>query len=160
MFSTTRLLSTVLLALSVAGMPAYKISETNPSFGLSFAMHLNVGNTTLPELDRARASHLYERGKQKEADGTPAHSKRAASSFSVTNTAITYSTNVGIGSPASTYTLLIDTGSANTWVGATKAYKATSSSSNTGKTVSVSYGSGSFSGLECKAISSSGYLLH
>lgn len=45
-------------------------------------------------------------------------------------------------------TLLIDTGSSNTWIGADKKYKATSTSKKTGSTVSVSYGSGSFSGDE------------
>lgn len=45
-------------------------------------------------------------------------------------------------------TLLIDTGSSNTWIGADKKYKSTSTSKKTGDTVSVSYGSGSFSGDE------------
>ena len=42
----------------------------------------------------------------------------------------------------------IDTGSSNTWVGADKAYNKTSTSKDTGNTVKVSYGSGSFSGEE------------
>jgi hypothetical protein len=46
-------------------------------------------------------------------------------------------------------TLLIDTGSSNTWLGAGLAYVKTSTSKDTGGTVSVSYGSGSFSGEEC-----------
>jgi hypothetical protein len=31
---------------------------------------------------------------------------------------VTYTASVGVGSPATDYTLLIDTGSSNTWVGA------------------------------------------
>ena len=62
---------------------------------------------------------------------------------------MTYTANVGVGSPATDYTLLIDTGSSNTWVGAGKAYVKTSTSVDTGEPVSVTYGSGSFSGTEC-----------
>ena len=61
---------------------------------------------------------------------------------------MTYVASVGVGSPATDYSLLIDTGSSNTWLGADKAYKKTSTSTSTGKKVSVSYGSGSFSGTE------------
>lgn len=49
-------------------------------------------------------------------------------------------------------TLLIDTGSSNTWVGAAKPYVVTSTSVSTGNTIKVSYGSGSFSGTECKSL--------
>ncbi|EPS96549.1 hypothetical protein FOMPIDRAFT_60461 [Fomitopsis schrenkii] len=66
----------------------------------------------------------------------------------VTDAGVTYTANVAIGSPATDYTLLIDTGSSNTWVGAGKQYVKTSTSKSTGNTVNVSYGSGSFSGTE------------
>jgi hypothetical protein len=56
--------------------------------------------------------------------------------------------SVGVGSPATQYTLLIDTGSSNTWVGAAQAYNPTSTSTDTRNTVNVSYGSGSFTGTE------------
>ncbi|KIJ40041.1 hypothetical protein M422DRAFT_90758, partial [Sphaerobolus stellatus SS14] len=62
----------------------------------------------------------------------------------VTNVATTYIASVGVGSPASQFNLIVDTGSSNTWVGAGKAYTKTSTSVNTGKSVSVTYGSGSF----------------
>ncbi|KAG2356696.1 acid protease [Suillus spraguei] len=75
--------------------------------------------------------------------------KRAgSSSFSITNAVVDYTTQVGVGSPATQYTLIIDTGSSNTWVGAKTAYKVTSTSVDTGHTVAVQYGSGSFSGEE------------
>jgi len=61
---------------------------------------------------------------------------------------VTYTASVGVGSPATDYTLLIDTGSSNTWVGANTEYKKTSTSKDTGRSVTVSYGSGSFSGTE------------
>ncbi|KDQ62683.1 hypothetical protein JAAARDRAFT_121181 [Jaapia argillacea MUCL 33604] len=63
-------------------------------------------------------------------------------------TGVTYTASVGVGNPSTQYTLLIDTGSSNTWVGAGQAYTPTSSSQSTGDSVNVSYGSGSFSGTE------------
>jgi len=66
----------------------------------------------------------------------------------VTDAGVTYTSSVGVGSPATQYTLLIDTGSSNTWVGAGKKYVKTSTSKSTGHKVNVSYGSGSFSGTE------------
>ncbi|KAF8551287.1 acid protease [Imleria badia] len=55
---------------------------------------------------------------------------------------------VGVGNPTTQYSLLIDTGSSNTWVGAGTPYKSTSTSQGTGNTVNVSYGSGTMSGEE------------
>ena len=48
---------------------------------------------------------------------------------------MTYNATVGVGSPATDYNLLIDTGSSNTWVGAGTKYKKTSTSKDTGKSV-------------------------
>ncbi|TFY59242.1 hypothetical protein EVJ58_g5896 [Rhodofomes roseus] len=45
-------------------------------------------------------------------------------------------------------TLIVDTGSSNTWVGANQAYVQTTSSTSTGQTVEVTYGSGEFQGTE------------
>ncbi|KAK7048641.1 acid protease [Favolaschia claudopus] len=70
------------------------------------------------------------------------------SSVDVTDAAVTYTMSVGVGSPATQYTLLIDTGSSNTWIGAGKAYNPTSTSTDTRNSVNVSYGSGSFTGTE------------
>ncbi|KDR83017.1 hypothetical protein GALMADRAFT_863793 [Galerina marginata CBS 339.88] len=79
----------------------------------------------------------------------PAGDATAASdSIDVTDAGVTYTMSVGVGSPATQYTLLIDTGSSNTWVGAGKAFKQTSTSKSTRNTVNVTYGSGSFSGTE------------
>ncbi|KAJ7069510.1 acid protease [Mycena amicta] len=69
-------------------------------------------------------------------------------SVDVTDAAVTYTMNVGVGSPPTDYTLLIDTGSSNTWIGADKKYTPTSTSTDTRMSVNVSYGSGSFSGTE------------
>lgn len=148
MFRFATLLSTTLLALSVSALPPVQIEDASQRISLAFAVNLNISNSTLPEIDRARARHLFSHGQQRAGNHTSFD--RRALSFSVTNTAVGYTTNVGIGNPATAYTLLIDTGSSNTWVGAGKAYKRTKTSISTGQPVSASYGSGSFSGTECK----------
>ncbi|ESK90485.1 aspartic peptidase a1 [Moniliophthora roreri MCA 2997] len=77
-------------------------------------------------------------------------------SDSSSSSAVTYVMPVAIGNPATTYNLLIDTGSSNTWVGANKEYKPSKQSQTERKEVSVTYGSGSFIGTEytdCVALS-------
>jgi hypothetical protein len=49
---------------------------------------------------------------------------------------------------SATDNLIVDTGSSNTWVGANTTYVKTTTSVSTGHPVSVSYGSGFFSGLK------------
>ena len=134
------LLATVLLALAVSPTPVTQIRE--PNLSLPFTLRLNVSGSTLPELDRARAANLKSKAGKLD---------RRQSSFDVTNVAVVYSADVGVGTPPTTYSLLIDTGSSNTWVGAGKSFVRTSSSVSTGRRVSVTYGSGSFSGTECKS---------
>lgn len=155
MFPKMRLLSVTLLAVMVSASPVSVRDDTGIT--LSFARSLNLTDgITMADLDRTRAAHIMDRGKQMEAfqsNGTlnkmPIELAKRAASISVTNTAVTYTADVQIGSPATTYTLLIDTGSSNTWIGASKKYPKTSSTKATGNRVSVSYGSGSFSGYEC-----------
>ncbi|KIL59047.1 hypothetical protein M378DRAFT_15078 [Amanita muscaria Koide BX008] len=78
----------------------------------------------------------------------PGDSTTPGHSIDVIDAGVTYTTSVGVGQPAQEFTLLIDTGSSNTWVGAGQTYNPTSTSQNTGNQVNVSYGSGSFSGTE------------
>ncbi|KAG2344507.1 acid protease [Suillus weaverae] len=80
--------------------------------------------------------------------GTGGSSTGASSSIDVTDSGVTYTMQVGVGNPATQYTLLIDTGSSNTWVGANLPYNPTTSSQDTGNTINVSYGSGTMSGEE------------
>ncbi|KAE9372610.1 putative cathepsin E [Stipitochalara longipes BDJ] len=68
------------------------------------------------------------------------------SSGSVTNEDVTYVAPVTIG--GNTWQLIVDTGSSNTWCGAQTSCEKTSTGKSTGGSVSVSYGSGSFSGTE------------
>ncbi|KAL7933839.1 putative aspartic protease [Trichoderma chlorosporum] len=71
-----------------------------------------------------------------------------ASSGSVTNEDVTYVASVTIG--GSSYDLIVDTGSSNTWCGAGDSCEPSGSGKASGGSVSVSYGSGSFSGKEYK----------
>ncbi|KAJ7022713.1 acid protease [Mycena alexandri] len=72
----------------------------------------------------------------------------AGMSFSLV-VGVTYLATVGVGSPATDYQLLIDTGSSNTWVSAVdKPFKSTSTCQDTRKTFNISYGKGTCSGNE------------
>jgi hypothetical protein len=100
------------------------------------------------ELRRRPARHHHDHGHPSHKVDSSLARDTTGDTIDVTDAAVTYTASVGVGSPATDYTLLIDTGSSNTWVGALTKYKKTSTSKNTGKSVSVSYGSGSFSGTE------------
>ncbi|CAO3570320.1 unnamed protein product [Mortierella alpina] len=54
------------------------------------------------------------------------------------NWALSYIASVGIGSPPTTYDLIVDTGSSFTWIGANKAYVQTSTSQQTTNNFSLS----------------------
>ncbi|KAA1468101.1 acid protease [Dentipellis sp. KUC8613] len=144
MFPTAALTTLLLLALSVASKPVV-IRESHVT--LPFAKSVNVtGAHDLVNKDKARAKALRARAEAK-LNGSQL-SDDAVISIPVENQAVIYTANVGVGSPATTYSLLIDTGSSNTWVGAGKSYVKTSTSKQTSNRVSVTYGSGSFSGTE------------
>ncbi|KAN0128880.1 Aspartic peptidase domain containing protein [Lactarius tabidus] len=140
MFPTASLTAFLFLAVSVAANP---IVVRKAPISLPFARHLNItGAQDVVLKDQARAKDLISTSKASAA------SPDAVGSVGVTNVGVVYEASVGVGSPPTQYNLLIDTGSSNTWVGAGKAYVKTSTSVKTGDSVSVSYGSGSFSGTE------------
>ncbi|EPT02034.1 hypothetical protein FOMPIDRAFT_1119342 [Fomitopsis schrenkii] len=102
-----------------------------------------TSGVTLVQSDKARIQSIV-------TDGTndKSNAARAVVNTAATNRVVNYIANVGVGTPPTEYTLIVDTSSANTWVGASKAYVVTSTSEDTGEPVSVTYGSGSFSGTE------------
>ncbi|EMD33953.1 hypothetical protein CERSUDRAFT_76121 [Gelatoporia subvermispora B] len=101
-----------------------------------------TGESTIVDIERSRLDALRGRGllRRQSASGE--------ADVAATNEGVNYVTTVGIGSPPIDYTLIIDTGSSNTFVGAEQKYIPTASSVNTGERVSVSYGSGKFTGFE------------
>ncbi|KAI9450419.1 aspartic peptidase A1 [Lactarius psammicola] len=142
MFPTASLTAFLLLVVSVAANP---IVVRQSPVSLSLARYLNItGAHDLVKKDQARAKNLIAIGKAKQSG----RSSDGIVGVHATNVAVSYRVSVGVGNPPTSYNLLIDTGSSNTWVGAGKAYVQTSTSVQTEDSVSVSYGSGSFSGTE------------
>jgi hypothetical protein len=164
-----------LLATSVAANPT--VVQVRDTFvTLPFARRINVtGTLDLVLRDQARARQFAKQS------GTS--TSEVTSDVGVTNAGVNYVASVGVGSPATycgshrfkpdmvTHTLfldslIIDTGSSNTWVGAKRPYVKTKTSVKTSNRVvsipvtprlvvqrrlkpmsqAVPYGSGSFSG--------------
>ncbi|KLO09318.1 aspartic peptidase A1 [Schizopora paradoxa] len=137
------LLSTFNLCLVVAANP---VVIRDNLIRIPFSKNVNVTQPVqILKQDRARASHHIFRGKGMSGNRLQ---KDALDNVAVENQALAYLANVYIGNPMTTYTVLVDTGSSNTWVGADEAFKTSSSSVKTSNKVSVVYGSGSFSGAE------------
>ncbi|KAG1795693.1 aspartic peptidase domain-containing protein [Suillus plorans] len=139
MFPAASLLTIIFLALSIAGSP---VEIDNSPVTLPIARRLNVSNgpINLLQQDKARVTALKDNSFSTQGGHT--------GSTPVTDVVLTYLIAVGIGSPATTYNLIVDTGSSNTWVGANTKYVKTKTSVDTREPVSVGYGSGSFSGTE------------
>ncbi|KAI0649653.1 aspartic proteinase precursor [Trametes meyenii] len=136
------------VALAVSAVVANPIVVRDSLVTLPIARRLNVtGAADLVKSDQARAKVLKQKALGK---GKGANLKSAASVIDVpvTNGAVTYTVSVGVGSPATQYDLIVDTGSSNTWIGAGKDYVKTSTSKDTGDEVFVEYGSGLFIGEE------------
>ncbi|KZP14843.1 aspartic peptidase A1 [Athelia psychrophila] len=141
MLPVKSLLALLTLAVSFAGVSAGPVLTSSKLATLPFKRSLNLSSfLDIVKADQARAKAL------KSTSGGA--NKRAVISSPATNTGIQYIASVGVGSPATNYDLIIDTGSSNTWIGANTAYTPTSTSQQTPDTVSVSYGFGSFSGTE------------
>jgi hypothetical protein len=93
------------LATAVSATPLSPPSQPRV-FSLAFAAHLNAsGTVNIVAADRARAHALKTHGSAR-TNGSP----KRDNNVPVTDTAVVYTANVGIGNPATQYTLLIDTG--------------------------------------------------
>ncbi|KAL4242480.1 peptidase A1 family protein [Abortiporus biennis] len=152
MFPGSSLLVTIVLALSVAANPLFNhqndyIRRSSPVITLQTARHFNfTGTAKLLDLDRARVAGLKNLASPKKQGGI--HPDTIVGSVPATNQANQYVVDVNIGSPATTYTLLVDIASSNTWVGADQTYIQTGTTVQTQDTVAVTYGTGSMSGTE------------
>jgi len=143
MFSTTSLLTFVTLALSVAANPVIVDRSPILSIPITRIQNITSGHNVIAS-GLSRAQNFKERVTA-QAIG---ESRKKRQSEPVTNEVVSYIASVGVGANDQQFQLIVDTGSSNTWVGAGTKYVATSTSHDTGDKVSVSYGSGSFSGTE------------
>ncbi|PIL28667.1 transporter [Ganoderma sinense ZZ0214-1] len=154
-----RLISAALLPLGALSLSANAglVRRDALPVTLPFARRLNLtGTAKLLELDQARAKAFKTRGASS-SSGAGAFRQAAVFDTPATNQAVDYTATVGVGNPPQNFTLLIDTGSSNTWVGAqllTKPFVPTTSAA-TGNLVvrgepnpEVMYGSGFFIGQE------------
>lgn len=134
------LLPVFILALVALANPVVTtIRDSTISLPIARRVRLASGKT-LYEHDYARAQALKARskvGSVSKLANTPAE-----------NRAVSYISKVGVGSPATQYNLIVDTGSSNTWIGAGTKYSPTHTSQKTPNTVGATYGSGFFSGTE------------
>ncbi|KAJ3893486.1 aspartic peptidase domain-containing protein [Lentinula edodes] len=161
MFSAVSLLAFVTLALNVVANPV--VIDRSPILSIPLTkIHNITSGHNLVASGLARAQNFKDRAK---AHDLAAVKKRQAEP--VINEVVSYIASVGVGASdtqckqalesfkiifAKLRTiedqLIVDTGSSNTWVGAGTKYVASSTSTDTGDRVSVSYGSGEFSGTE------------
>lgn len=133
-------LKIVLSFLLLVASPVFSIPLNTQTTAVSLVAKFKaVGVTNIVAGDRARAQLLHR----------AAETDKYYGNASITNVApIGYTIQAGIGNPVKHYGLLVDTTSGNTWIGADQHYTITNTSTNTGNTVFVSYGSGNFSGKE------------
>ncbi|OAX33575.1 acid protease [Rhizopogon vinicolor AM-OR11-026] len=122
------------LSLSARASPYPRAIPRTAALKLAVKFNSN-GIKNVAAADRARVQALLQNS--------------ASSSINAANNGVIYTTDIGVGTPPTNYTLLIDTGSSNTWIGAGKDYTKTSTSVDTGGTFYVAYGgSESVSGEE------------
>ncbi|KAG2069731.1 acid protease [Suillus decipiens] len=131
-------LLTFLLVFSITGSPV-KAGNSSISIPLTSRVYFSNGTNNLLEHDRARVKALRD----------PRMRSRSSVNVPLIDDYRNYghSLAVGIGNPPTTYNLLLDSGSANTWVRASK-YVETGPSFCTGQPVGLTYASGSFFGTE------------
>ena len=125
-------------AVTVSASP---IVVRDSPVSLPFARRFKFSRaSTLIAQDRARARVLKTLGHGKGASGAGRDLKLTrAADVLVSNQETKYTVDVGVGTPPTNYTLLIDTGSSNTFVGTGKAYVKTASSQDTGNYVVRSF---------------------
>ncbi|THG92509.1 hypothetical protein EW026_g8411 [Hermanssonia centrifuga] len=134
----------LVLALSVAAATS-SVVVRDSLITLPLVKHLNYTGTPLKlaEIDRARVKALTTSPKLTASQIQDSTTYPA----DITNTAVSYVAQVQIGNPPDPYTLIVDTGSSNTWIGARSPGIVPGGATLQG-VVSVTYGSGAFLGTE------------
>ncbi|EKM61855.1 uncharacterized protein PHACADRAFT_248745 [Phanerochaete carnosa HHB-10118-sp] len=105
-----------------------------------------TGPKTIMESDQARTKFLKQGAMQKITNAAVSDTIPVADP--TTHTGVQYTVLTQVGSDPTTYALILDIGSANTWLGADFPYAVTSSSHDTGVEMFVQYATGSFFGEE------------
>ncbi|KAI0363403.1 acid protease [Pilatotrama ljubarskyi] len=139
------LLLVVTLAVTASATPVVQVRDNLVRLPVAKRFNL-TGSGKLLARDQARVRNLRARANAK-LSGVPLTSD-AVVSVPADNQVVDYVVNVGVGTPPTTYSLLVDTGSSNTWVGAGRPFVQTSSTRQTRDRVAVTYGSGDVSGTE------------
>ncbi|KAG6366147.1 hypothetical protein INS49_000323 [Diaporthe citri] len=135
------MLFVAILSVAAVAVSAAPLEGRAETVVLPLKKHANVTSiNNIVQKGRARISAINS------DQSAPAARAVAVSSGTVTNEDVSYVAPVSIG--GKTYDLIVDTGSSNTWCGAQSACEKSSTGKSTGGSVSVSYGSGSFSGTE------------
>ncbi|EIW53178.1 aspartic peptidase A1 [Trametes versicolor FP-101664 SS1] len=122
---------------------------SRPRMMLPLAKRVNsTGSANIVKFDQDRARATRQRSQASDATGPAGGSFAVGQAFNdvAISQAVSYVVEVLVGSTP--YSLLVDTGSSNTWVGAGKPFVPSASTRPTGDIVSVTYGSGSFTGFE------------
>ncbi|KAG1894974.1 aspartic peptidase domain-containing protein [Suillus fuscotomentosus] len=133
MFPAASLLTILLLALSIVASPV-EIHDSPITLSVAWRLNTSGGTINLLQHDQSRATALKTVGRD-------TLSRRTGSTIAM-NDAVCYTAALGIGSPATIYNLIVDTGSSLTWVSATS-YVKTRTSVDTRKPISdPDYGSG------------------
>ncbi|EIW58439.1 aspartic proteinase from Irpex Lacteus [Trametes versicolor FP-101664 SS1] len=107
-----------------------------------------TGSAKILEHDQARVRGLRARAAARASGHKLPTPGGDSGNVPATNQVVDYVVDVNIGTPPTTYSLLVDTGSSNTWVGAGQPYEQTESTRETHNSVEVIYGSGGFIGTE------------
>ncbi|KAG2032176.1 acid protease [Suillus americanus] len=114
------------LSLSVSALSHPRAASSTAALKLAIRIN-SYGIKNIAAADRARIQALQTGG---------------SSSVNANNTAMIYTADIGVGSPETYYTLLVDTGSSLTWIGADKAYKQTNTSHDTRNQFYIAYAGG------------------
>ncbi|KAG2075326.1 acid protease [Suillus decipiens] len=128
-------LLTLLLVLSITGSPV-KAANSATSVPITSRLNFSNGTYNLVAHDRARLQALRDRRKHRER----------FLHVPLTNDFFIDTISVDIGNPPTSYDLVLDSCSANTWVGASTPYHVTATSISTDASVSVTYDNGFFNG--------------
>ncbi|OSC99303.1 acid protease [Trametes coccinea BRFM310] len=136
--------------LSSSGLATDDLSTTSsPVPALSLARRFNhTGSANVLRFDQARARAMRGRTGSYPETYTSSFASGKVFEIDATSQAVSYVVTVNIGNPPTSYQLLVDTGSSNTFVGAGKTFVMSSTTLLTTNIMGVQYGSGFFDGSQ------------